>query len=339
MIVVIVRLFKEILARGLVRGLRKRVVIVALLAALLWLVSGASFYYVEAIVEHHSIDLWSALYWALVTMSTVGYGDIVPSRGLGWLVAGFTIVAGITVYSLFVSTLADLFMEAGLRKTLGLAPLKGKEILVIGDAPECRDLVDELVANGLGGKTGWLLTQRPETEPPVDYMIGDPRKKSDLEKAGAGRARVIALCLEDDSAALHVALSVRRVNRDARLVAVARSPETEELLREAGVDHVASASLLGRVLASAVFEPLVARFIEEVSTIHGTGDLVEVRVGDELAGVSVVEAERLLGERMGSRVKILAVSTGEGFVLAPPGDMRLEKGYKLVALLARSSPR
>jgi len=323
-------------ARRLRRLLRSRVGVVIGVFLATWLLSATLFYYSEHVVAgRRDIDFAAALYWAIITMATVGYGDVTPSRGLGWAVAGFTAVMGIAVYTLTVSLIADEFMEASLRRSLGMAPLRGKEIVVIGSDEACRDLIDELVINGLGARVGWLVPERPVSEPPVDYVIGDPLKRDDLVKAGVPGARVVALCLGDDSRTLHAALAVRRLNRGARVVAVVRSGEAAELLRVAGVDYAVSSRLLGRALASAVFEPHVAWFIEEAVSARGVADVSEVEVDVGFAGLSVEEAEERLGRR-GERVLVLGVVERDGrVVLAPPRNRRLAVGERLLVLRVR----
>ncbi len=318
------------------RLLRSRIGLIVAVFLVTWLLSASLFYYSEHVVAgRRDIDFWASLYWAIITMATVGYGDITPSRGLGWVVAGFAAVMGIAVYTLTISFIADEFMEASLRRSLGLAPLRGKEIVVIGGDEACRDLVDELVVNGLGGRVGWLVPERPVSEPPVDYVVGDPLKRDDLVKAGVPGARVVALCLGDDSRTLHAALAVRRLNRGARVVAVVRSGEAAELLRVAGVDYAVSSRLLGRALASAVFEPHVAWFIEEAVSARGVADVSEVEVTGDLAGLSVEEAEERL-RRRGERVLVLGVVGRDGgIVLAPPRDRRLVEGERLLVLRVR----
>ena len=326
-------ILKEILEHHLRRAVRSRVAIVASLVVAMWLISASLFYYTEHVIGHRDdIDFAAALYWALITMATVGYGDIVPERGPGWAVAAVTAVMGIAVYTLAISVIADEFMEASLKKSLGYAPLKKKDIVVIGGTDACRDLVDELIENGLGKRVGWLLPSRPEGEPPVDFLVGDPLRSDDLAKAGVPSARAIALCLGDDSKTLHVALAVKRLNRRAVVVAAVSSREAEELLREAGVAHVVSSRLLGRMLASAIFEPWVAWFIEEAASVEGIADVVQVEAGQRLSGRSVEEAEGLLASEWSGRALVLGVVREGKPLLAPSRSTLLRSDDVLIVL-------
>jgi voltage-gated potassium channel len=52
-----------------------------------------------------------ALWWAIVTLGTVGYGDVVPVTGVGRLVATITIFLGLIMIALPVGIIATAFSE------------------------------------------------------------------------------------------------------------------------------------------------------------------------------------------------------------------------------------
>jgi len=332
---IIARLISVLRRRSIIRGvLKSRVRVVVLFFTASWLTNTALFYLSERVVNGNTgVDVATAMYWSVVTMTTVGYGDVIPSRGVGWVVAGFAAVTGIATYSLTVSVIADSLLTASMRRVLGIAPLKDKKVVVIGDSDSCRELVDELVANGLADEVGWLMSRQPKARPPVDFMVGDLGDEDTLRRAGVGRAEHVVLCIDDDSKTLHVALLARKINREASYTAVASSLATEALLKEAGVGHVISKRVLGRFAASTIFEPSVAEFLLEVTTARGVGDLVEVSVGREASGkpVRVVEEELSIGREV---YRVLALVRGRDVELAPPPDRRVEEGDRLVLLKA-----
>lgn len=177
-------------------------------------------------------------------MATIGCGDVAPIRGLGWLVAGFTAIMGILAYTLTVSVTADWFLSVSIRRSLGMAPLKKKKILVVGGSPTCNEVIDELILNGLEEETGWLTPEKPRSPPRVDYFVGDPIDENPLLKAGIREASHIILCMEDDSKALHVALLARKCNPNATYAALVSKHVMEEILKQTGVQHVLSHRVL-----------------------------------------------------------------------------------------------
>jgi voltage-gated potassium channel len=53
----------------------------------------------------------AAMWWAIVTLGTVGYGDVVPATALGRLVSVFAIVGGLVMIALPVAIIARAFAE------------------------------------------------------------------------------------------------------------------------------------------------------------------------------------------------------------------------------------
>ncbi len=93
---------------GVLGGAIDRALVQAgLLAAFTLIVGGFTFYLVERGVPGSSVDsVWDGLWLALVTMTTVGYGDMVPVTAHGRLVAGIVMLVGIGVFTFFLSSLA-----------------------------------------------------------------------------------------------------------------------------------------------------------------------------------------------------------------------------------------
>ncbi len=336
---VIVLLRRKLKLLKLVRRSRFTYVAIAFTASVL--VNGTLFYVTEGVLGgRHGITFWRSLYWAVVTMATVGYGDIVPKTFWGTVVTVETIVVGIAVFTMMVSLLAEEFMNASIRKNMGLGRLRRVDILVIGELGSCREAVEELKLNLPNARIGWLMPETPKQPPKdVDFVAGDPADEDVLKRAAADRVRDVVICLSDDSKAVHTVLMLRRLNKGARVICLANNERSKELLEEAGANQVIPARILGRLLASAAFEPGVTEFLREVTTARGFGDLTEVRIGRELAGLTVGEAEEVLGRRDGRHsYRALALIREGRLSLAPPPSERLKEGDSLVMLKALRTP-
>ena len=85
-------------------------------------------------------------WWALVTLTTVGYGDVVPITTLGRLVAAGIIMGGVLSLSLITATVASVFIERKFRQERGLEPVKTTQhILLLGWNEEGEALLDQLL--------------------------------------------------------------------------------------------------------------------------------------------------------------------------------------------------
>jgi len=97
---------------GVIAAERRALTGSALLFAGLILLSGVAMYIAERHVQpEHLGDVPSAMWWAVVTLSTVGYGDVVPMTGLGKVIAGLTMIFGILFFALPVGIIATSFQE------------------------------------------------------------------------------------------------------------------------------------------------------------------------------------------------------------------------------------
>ncbi len=309
------------LRRTLAVDERSRILFIIVLWITLWLVSSLLFYYAETIHGNGGLSLGDCLYWALITMATVGYGDITPTTSLGRIVAALTAIFGIAVYTLAISLLADAFLNITMRRILGLAGLRKKDILVIGSSETCKHAIQELIENGLEDRIGWLTEDQPKTPPDVDFMVGGVDEES-LQRAGVRDAKHVVLCLDDDSKTIHTALLVKKLNKDASIIAQTETSKTAEMLRELGLAKAVSKSIIGRLLASSVFEPDVPEVITELASIEGELDLTESK-SDETVNVGAFEEKR--------GAKVLAVKKKNGSIIYTPGkDYRIEKGDTVV---------
>ncbi|MEB2835953.1 MAG: ion channel [Desulfurococcales archaeon] len=311
------------LRRILTKLARRRIALLAIIFAAFWL-TGASLFY---LTERPRVGFGESLYWALITMSTVGYGDIVPSDAPARAVAAATAVFGIATYTLLISTLADVFLEATVKAAMGMGRLKGKRFLVIGEGPACAEAVRELAANGYADETGWVRETQPKGDPGVDFIVGELGEDT-LKRAGIQGAEHVIICYDDDSKNLHAAALARKLNPNATLVALARDSVVAEILREIGVKTIVPLAILGRILASSAFEPGVAAFIADATTARGGTDLVEV----EAPGKTVAEVEGETGYRA------IAIVDRDGRVAPATPDRILREGEKLIALRQVKNP-
>jgi voltage-gated potassium channel len=96
---------------------------------------GTSVYLLETGHNAQFGELQDGLWWAFVTLTTVGYGDIVPITGAGRVIAAMTMVLGIAVYSLMIANLTVFIEEYGHKKTAQTSPSEPVQQPSDSDAP------------------------------------------------------------------------------------------------------------------------------------------------------------------------------------------------------------
>jgi len=264
-------------------------------------------------------------------MATIGYGDVVPESWAGRVLALETAVMGIATFTLLISVIAEEFLSRSLKKSMGLGRLKGVNILVIGDTEVCEEVINELKINMRNARIAWVLSKQPQKPLDVEFVVGDPADEDTLIRGGVSKASKAIICLSDDSKAVHTILMLKRLNRGIEVIAMARTAKSAELMREAGASLVISMKLLGRTLASAVFEPAVVEFLNEATTAKGVLDIVELTVSKKYDGSPLSTLMRSYGEE-GVRYVPVALIRGTQLLPTPALDTRLKEGDRVVLI-------
>jgi len=217
------------------------------------------------------------LYMTLITVSTVGYGEIIPLDGVhfGRLWAGIMIISGMGTLVYFGSTLIAMIVEWDLgnvrrRRLMQKAIESMKDhVIVCGVGMTGIHVVRELVTT----KTPFVVIdaslERLEDlakefpESAFHYLKGDSTEDDVLKEAGIERARGIVCCLPSDKDNLFVTISARQFNRSARIVTRAKDPAVESKLKKAGADEVVSPTLIGGMrMVSVMIRPTVVEFLD-----------------------------------------------------------------------------
>lgn len=317
---------------------RNRLLLITGAVAGLALIFAALFWYFE------KVDFYTAFYWAVITMATIGYGDVTPQTSAGRAVAMVAAVAGISTFTALVSIIAESFISSTLRRMLGMQKVKySGHYVIIGQGSSIPSFVRELLSAIMSGEAEMKPIvvvfpneeerRRVELPEEVEVLIGDPTNPETLERAHVGGASYVVLALEDDSKAVFTTLMVKRASKAKVLVEVL-SEESSELLKQAGADRViVSRSLAGRLLASSIFEPEVVDVIDDLTTALGSYDIA-VMDGRGVWGLSYLEALQKLRDEKGY---FLLGYYKDGPVLSPSLEQKIPEGAKLI--LVRPSKR
>lgn len=166
-------------------------------------------------------DFVTALYFAIVTMGTVGYGDIVPKTNEARLFTVSIIVLGITV---FATSLSALLLPVISRRVEGLfhdrrrRAVRTNHYIVVSDSALARNTRRELKARDLPYTA--LLARAPDGPPPQhDMLLGDATDLDVLREAGAQAAKAVLALGLDDSENAFIVMAARELSESVKTVA------------------------------------------------------------------------------------------------------------------------
>lgn len=306
------------------------------LAAYLGVYLGASLGFLA--LEDGHVSPLNSFYWGIITIATIGYGDVVPTNSAAKL---FTIgVAGTEIFlgAYLVTVVIGVVSEESQHRALGtLGTLLRDHIVVLGYSAVGQAAVRELLAQEQrvavvvehAEQVANLRTLAREDRLYVTY--GAPADRDLLVRANVPAAHSVIACTADDATNMIAALNVRALAPGVRVVVSVARAELRDTLRSAGVTYVASPfDLGGRLCAAAAFEPDVATAIEDLSEGDVHADIQEYLLsaashGARLIGATFGNAERLVRDETGCIPIGYARPgpTGEfaNHVAPPPGDV------------------
>lgn len=221
------------------------------------------------------LSLLDCIYYATVSLSTTGYGDITPVTESARLV-NVLVITPLRVLFLIVlvGTTLEVLTERS-RQAWKIQRWRRKvhdHVVVIGYGTKGRSAVSSLVANENGTTPVVVVDTDPSA---LDAAIsrglvtvnGNGTRSDVLRLAGVTKARAIVIATNRDDAAVLVALTARELAPKAHIVAAVRERENVHLLRQSGANSVVvSSETAGRLLGMATRTPAVVELVEDLLT-------------------------------------------------------------------------
>jgi len=233
-------------------------------------------------------SFFNAVWFSLVTLTTVGYGDMSPQGATGKVVTILLFFLSVAVFSFMLTNIQAVVTERQRLKALGMNGTKFKgHVVVVSYSRISTVAVKELLAAGrqiavIVEEAGSIpLVQALGSPDRLFVTVGDPTSEEALHRVNITAANTVVAASEDDTLNLIVALEMKRLNPTARIVVSTKRAELRSTLTSSGVTYVASPfELSGRLVASAAFEPEVAKFVDDVTS--GADDSEEDESGYDL---------------------------------------------------------
>ncbi len=230
------------------------------------------------------ISLLDAIYYASVTVTTTGYGDITAiSNGARLATTLLITPARIIFLILVVGTTVEVLTDQSrqLLLTRRWRQRVNDHYVICGFGATGQSAADDLVRRGVDPTSIVAVdlsseaVQRATSEGFVAIQ-GDAAQNAVLDQAAIDRARAVVITPNRDDTAVLITLTVRERNPKAHIVAGGREQENLHLLRQGGADQVIDATAaVGRMLGLATQSPSTVRVLDDLLDV-GTGlELVE----------------------------------------------------------------
>jgi voltage-gated potassium channel len=242
--------------------------------------------------QSQNVNIVTAIYWVIVTMTTLGFGDIVFKTGIGYF---FTIIVALSGISILWAVIMPLVitpqMEHLVRANLSSAPKNiSGHIIISGFNPVVETLAERFTLLQIP----FLIIERSENTARTIYrkypvLRGDPSEEEVLQRAKIGSARLF-IANETEEMNAEVILTLREIS-DIEIIALVDDQTRSRFLKYAGASRIISPkTLLGTFIAQITSPPRENVF---PGAIRLFGDLLLIELpiypGAELIGVKLEE--------------------------------------------------
>jgi voltage-gated potassium channel len=317
------------------------------LVLLLVVVIGGGFGYF--LIGRGHWPLADCIYMTVITVTTVGYGEVLHDMEHIAYARGFTVVllvfgTGSIVY--FASTVTAFIIEGDLRNVLYASRLKKRmkrmkdHVVVCGAGSTGRNVIEELLATGVAvvaidmreSELREIAAKFPKAE--YTYVVGDATDDDIMAQTGLERARGLVAALSSDKDNLYLTVSGRQSNPTVRIVARCAELSHVEKIRRSGADAVVSPNFIGGMrLVSELLRPAVVRFLDDMlRDKRAAYRIEEVRLGDGAIGLGATLRDARVRERYGMTVLAVRASDNQSWVYNPDANEPIGPGMTLVVL-------
>lgn len=286
-----------------------------------------------------------ALYMTIITLTTVGFGEVKPLTPKGRMFTIALIILGVSVAAWAVRNAVEVvlgeqfWMSVSQRRLEEQLATVRDHYIVCGYGRMGQQIVRDLRARR---EPFVVIDTSPEAsevlmKQDILHIIGDATQDSVLIQAGVERARGLVAALSGDADNVLAVLTARGLNPNLLIVARASSEAAESKLRRAGADRVVSPYVIGgHRLALALLRPAVHDFLNHLFHIGESEEArnidigeVHVRESSPFAGQTLVECDL----RRVYHLTVIAIQKPDGsFVFTPDAHHRIQVGETLIVI-------
>ena len=254
-------------------------------------------------IEQDNFDnMGTALWWTIVTMTTVGYGDFTPHTFLGRLFAIIIMLSGISLIAIITGTISSIFTSKKIMEDRGLEKINlSGHIVLCGWNTNAQNIISNLVEHNKN-LNFVLINEELESEmnsvlskfKQVKYVKGDYALDSILINASIEKAEH-AIILSDaekynDDKTIISALTMKNINSEIKIIADLVNKDKVPYLKRANIDTIIlKDEFENNMINSQILQPGVPEAINTLMTTDYKNNLRSVEIPKEFIGKTFVE--------------------------------------------------
>ena len=237
-------------------------------------------YLAERHVNGQFSNLGDSLWWTLVTMSTVGYGDKITLTTAGRVIGSICMIGGPVLMVSFVGAVGVRLYETWTKGAKGMAQIKSKgHIVICGWKRSAEEIITELRESQMHELPITIIDDKIESKPldiaGISFVKGNPSELRVLNRANIAEARFAIILSENglpaaDQKTVLTTLAIKKSNKSTVVCAEVNDPDNEDYLKAAGCEIIIDTrSLSSRLLAMSLQNPAVNDIVTELVSQAG----------------------------------------------------------------------
>jgi voltage-gated potassium channel len=243
----------------------------------------------DGLRDHHDehVSFSDVVYFSMVTVTTVGYGDIVPVSRRARIVDVILVTPiRLIIWLIFLGTTYQLVLQR-LVEDLRMRRLQARlsdHVIVCGYSHSGSCVASELVMRGMDKHHVLIVdTDRNKLEEAAERgfigILGDAAREETLREAMLPTARALFVCTERDDSNVLIILTARHLAPGVRIVARVEEAENEKLLRQSGANATILPSRVGGILmANALESSALSNYVMDLISAQGRVVLIDREV-------------------------------------------------------------
>lgn len=225
------------------------------------------------ILEGYSV--LDAVYMTVITMASVGFGEVQPLDASGKIFTSFLIVASVATYVYAITIVTTVIIEdefrnhfKHIRVNKEIKQLKN-HVIVCGYGRNGKQACEQLAS----GKVSFVVVESNpnvlehlKEHGPALFIEGNATEDQVLENAGIREAKGLIAALPDDAANVFIVLTARELNPNLKIISRASSDAAESKLKRAGANNVIMPDRIGGThMAALITKPDVLEFLDFIT--------------------------------------------------------------------------
>ncbi len=314
--------------------IKKRIIVILLILFGLFALGVAGYRIIE------KWDYLDAFFMTVITLATVGYGEVKPLTEAGRIFTIFLIIGGIGLFSYSIATIGAIVAEGEIVKNFRRRKMEKKirslkeHYIVCGCRDIGRNIIDELIKT----KKSFVAIDTDEAylariDDKVEFfLLGDPAEDITLEKAGIENASGIFCALSNDKDNLFIVLAARNLNKKIRIVTECVEDSSIGKFHKAGADNVISTNVIGGMrMASEMLRPNVTDFLDIMLRGRSNVRVNEVLVEKDSSFNGVTVSDFSKNHKAYATTVALKRASGD-YLYHFSEDLQIEEGDSLIVI-------